>query len=210
MSPDFLVFAGVCVVVSASPGPAVLYIVARTLDQGLPAGIASMAGITIGGITHLLLAAFGVAAVAATWPLSLLVLQVAGALYLIRLGVQRARVSRTATDRVDIRYQALGAILRQGVIVNLTNPKTVLFLLAFLPQFVSDDGGPIWRQMLTLGFTFILIAGVTDLAYALAAGHIRGRLERSGPPRWSGYFAGGVYVALGLLGLWDAARQLES
>lgn len=206
MTTDLLVFIGVCVVVSVSPGPAVLYIVARTLDQGLAAGLVSMAGITVGGTVHVLLAAFGVAAIAAAWPLSLTVLQILGALYLIWLGIQRVRADRGAG--VEVAAEPLQAIFRQGVIVNLTNPKTALFLLAFLPQFVREGAAPVWQQMLILGFTFILVAGVTDGLYALATGHIRGRLRRGQSPRWSGYFAGTVYALLGLLGLWDAIRQL--
>lgn len=209
MDAGILVFVGVCLVVSASPGPAVLYIVARTLDQGLPAGLASIAGITLGGIIHLLLAAFGVAAVAAAWPISLLVLQIAGALYLIWLGRQRLRLGRRSQGDIDVHAEALMTVFQQGVIVNLTNPKTVLFLLAFLPQFVVRDGGPVWRQMLTLGFVFILVAGLTDAAYALIAGRLRNRLRKGAAPGWAGYFAGGVFILLGLLGLWDAARQLS-
>jgi len=143
VATDLLVFIGVCVVVSVSPGPAVLY---------------------------------------------------------------RVRADRT-TD-MQVAEEPLGMIFRQGIIVNLTNPKTVLFLLAFLPQFVGEDAGPVWQQMLVLGFTFIVVAGLTDGVYALAAGHLRGKLQQGQTPRWSGYFAGGVYVLLGLLGLWDAARQL--
>ncbi len=207
MTSDLLVYIGVCAVVSVSPGPAVLYIVARTLDQGLAAGLASMAGITVGGIAHVLLAAFGVAAIAAAWPPSLLTLQILGAGYLIWLGVQRIRADRNAGP--DIAPEPLAAIFRQGIIVNLTNPKTVLFLLAFLPQFVRADGPAVWQQMLLLGFTFVLVAGATDAVYALAAGHIRGRLREGRAPRWSAYFAGGVYGVLGLLGLGDAIRQLS-
>ena len=207
MTAEFLVFVGVCVAVSISPGPAVLYIVARTLDQGLPAGLASMAGITVGGIVHLLLAAFGVAAAAAAAPLSLFLLQIAGALYLIRLGVQRALADRGAA-RFEARGERLWAIFRQGIVVNLTNPKTVLFLLAFLPQFVTAGAGPVWRQMLLLGFTFIAVAALTDLGYATLAGHVRGRLRRGVAPAWSGYLAGGVYALLGVIGLADAARQM--
>lgn len=208
MDAGFLVFVGVCLAVSASPGPAVLYIVARTLDQGLPAGLASMAGITLGGIVHLLLAAFGVAAIAAAWPLSLLLLQIAGALYLIYLGAQRTSSVRGAADGVDVHPEPLAAIFRQGVVVNLTNPKTMLFLLAFLPQFVTGNATPVWRQMLLLGFTFIAVAALTDGAYALIANRIRGSLRQGNAPAWSGFLAGGVYALLGLLGLFDALRQL--
>lgn len=207
METGFLVFIGVCVAVSVSPGPAVLFIVARTLDQGVAAGLASMAGITVGGIAHVLLAAFGVAAVAAAWPLSLTLVQIGGALYLIWIGVQRiGRGNGAGTASVD--ESSLAEIFRQGVIVNLTNPKTVLFLLAFLPQFVDPAAGQISRQLVLLGLTFVAVAAVTDGAYVLTAGLLRERFSGGQTPRWSGFLAGGVYVGLGLLGLYDAARQL--
>ncbi|MCG6871061.1 MAG: LysE family translocator [Gammaproteobacteria bacterium] len=190
------------VVVAASPGPAVLYIVARTLDQGTLAGLVSMAGISSGALVHVLLAAVGVAAAMQAWPASLLLVQVAGAGYLLWLGIQRLRTD--SRDGTPVARQPLAQIYRQGVVVNLTNPKTILFLLAFLPQFVRSDGGPVWRQMLGLGVAFVLIASTSDGLYALAAGRLRGWLRGSEPPRWPSYLAAAVYLGLGAVGLWDA------
>ena len=209
MESGFLVFVGVCVAVSVSPGPAVLYIVARTLDQGVAAGLVSMAGITLGGIAHVLLAAFGVAAAAAAWPLSLTLVQIAGAAYLIWIGVQRIMRTNNAGS-TTVAEAPLADIFRQGVIVNLTNPKTVLFLLAFLPQFVDPSAGRISLQLVLLGLTFVVVASLTDAAYVLAAGKLRDRFSGGRTPRWSGIMAGGVYIVLGLLGLVDAARQIAS
>lgn len=207
MESGFLVFVGVCVAVSVSPGPAVLYIVARTLDQGVSAGLASMAGITVGGVVHVLLAAFGVAAAAAAWPLSLTLVQIGGAAYLIWIGLQR--ILRTnGAGSASVVEAPLADIFRQGVIVNLTNPKTVLFLLAFLPQFVDPSAGRISVQLVLLGLTFVIVASVTDAAYVLAAGRLRDRFSGGRTPRWSGIMAGGVYIVLGLLGLLDAAHQV--
>ena len=173
---EFLFFIGICVTVSVSPGPAVLYIVTRTLDQGTAAGFSSMAGITLGGIVHVYLAAFGVAAVAAAWPLSLILVQATGAAYLVWIGWQRIR---TAGERADIEKPAtakLWKVFREGVIVNLTNPKTVLFLVAFLPQFVDAGATSLTAELLILGMTFVAVAAVTDAFYVLAAGSLRKRL----------------------------------
>jgi threonine/homoserine/homoserine lactone efflux protein len=205
---ELLVFVGICMAVSASPGPAVLYIVARTLDQGTAAGLASMAGITVGGVGLVLLAAFGVAAAAAAWPLSLLLVQIGGALYLVWLGWQRASRSGSRADAADSMSGSHRTVFLNGVIVNLTNPKSILFLLAFLPQFVDPLGAPLSRQLLQLGLIFVLVAAGTDAAYVLAAGRIRRRLAGDAVPAWSGYLAGAVYAALGMLGLLDAIRQI--
>lgn len=205
---ELLVFVGICVTVSLSPGPAVLYIVTRTLDQGTAAGFASMAGITLGGIVHVCLAAFGVAAVAAAWPMSLLLVQAVGAAYLVWIGWQRVR---TAGERADIEKPAAARLIRvfrEGVIVNLTNPKTVLFLVAFLPQFVDDGATSLTTELLILGMTFVAVATITDAIYVLAAGSLRRRLAGGRVPAWSGYLAGGVYLVLGLLGFSDAAMSL--
>ncbi len=205
---EFLVFIGICVTVSVSPGPAVLYIVTRTLDQGTAAGFASMAGITLGGIVHVCLAAFGVAAIAAAWPLSLLLVQAVGATYLVWIGWQRMRSAGSRADIETPEAARLWSVFREGVVVNLTNPKTVLFLLAFLPQFVDEGAASLSMELLMLGMTFVAVAAITDGVYVLAAGSLRRRLAGGRIPAWSGYLAGGVYVALGLLGFSDAALSL--
>lgn len=166
-----------------------------------------MAGITVGGVVHVLLAAFGVAAAAAAWPLSLTLVQIGGAAYLIWIGLQRILRTNSAGS-ASVIEAPLAEIFRQGVIVNLTNPKTVLFLLAFLPQFVDPSAGQISVQLVLLGMTFVVVASMTDAAYVLAAGRLRNRFSSGRTPRWSGIMAGGVYIVLGLLGLLDAARQI--
>lgn len=200
---------GACVAVSVSPGPAVLYIVTRTLDQGVAAGLASIAGISTGGGVHALLAAFGVAAAAAAWPLSLIVVQFAGAAYLIWLGWRRAEGARRAGDMPrGVFSDPLRHIYRDGVIVNLTNPKTVLFLVAFLPQFVDPGTTSLSLDLLTLGLTFVAVASLTDGAYVITAALLRERLSRAAAGAWPGYLAGGVYAALGVLGIADGIRRI--
>jgi threonine/homoserine/homoserine lactone efflux protein len=100
-------------------------------------------------------------------------------------------------------------IFRDGVIVNLTNPKTALFLLAFLPQFVVPDGNSLSHQLLMLGMTFVAVAVLTDIGYVIAAGTVRARLARSDRKRrWPRWLAGGLYLALGAAGLVDAVQRL--
>jgi len=211
LTTDWWLFVGACVAVSSSPGPAVLYIVTRTLDQGIVAGLASIGGISTGGAVHALLAAVGVAAAAAAWPLSLIIVQFIGAAYLIWLGRRRAFGRRRAGDLPRAEFDDSPArIYRDGVIVNLTNPKTVLFLLAFLPQFVDPGTTSLSAELLTLGLTFVLVAALTDGAYVLTAILLRERLARAASGAWPGYLAGGVYAALGLLGIADGIRRIAA
>lgn len=206
---EFLLFVGVCLTVSLSPGPAILYIVTRTLDQGHAAGFASSAGIAAGGIVHVCLAAFGVAAVAAAWPMSLMLVQAAGAAYLIWIGWQRIRSAGKAAEIKKPPAAELFKVFRDGVIVNLTNPKTVLFLLAFLPQFVDANAESLTAELLILGMTFVGVAAVTDAFFVLVAGSLRRRFTGGRIPAWPGILAGSVYLLLGLLGFSDAAVSLS-
>ena len=209
---DWLVFVGVCAAVSMSPGPAILYIVTRTLEQGSAAGLASSSGIAVGGVIHVLASAFGVAAAAATWPVSLTLLQLIGAGYLGWLGFQRIRAAGGPVQvAIETDSRRLLNIFRDGVIVNLTNPKTALFLLAFLPQFVAPDGSSLSHQLLMLGMTFVAVAMLTDIGYVIAAGTVRARLAQSDRKRrWPAWLAGGLYLALGAAGLVDAVQRLVS
>ncbi len=207
---DWIVFVGVCAAVSISPGPAILYIVTRTLEQGPAAGFASSGGIAVGGVVHVLASAFGVAAAAAAWPVSLTLLQLVGAGYLGWLGLQRIRAAGKGLQvDVDTGSRNLPGIFRDGVIVNLTNPKTALFLLAFLPQFVVPGEDSLTQQLLVLGMTFVGVAMLTDMGFLIAAGALRASfMDGDRQRRWPGWLAGGLYIALGAAGLADALRRL--
>lgn len=208
MNESWLVFLGICALVSISPGPAILYIITRTLDQGLASGLASIAGISTGGIVHVFAAAFGVAAAAAALPVSLLVLQLAGSAYLVWLGIQRIQSGSAAQSAAADGADSLWSAYRDGLVVNLTNPKTALFLLAFLPQFVDASAGNLSGQLLLRGLAFVAVAASTDLGFVLACLLLRRRLvEGATRRRWPGLLAGGVYIALGLLGIADGLRQ---
>src|SRR5256886_15402182 len=136
------VFAVAAILLLLTPGPAVLYIVARSVEQGRIAGLASVCGITTGTLVHVLAAALGLSALLASSALAFAVVKYAGAGYLIYIGARRI-LSRSDTPaaQLELPRRSLGRLYRDGFAVNLLNPKTALFFLAFLPQFVDPSGG---------------------------------------------------------------------
>jgi len=182
-----------------APGPAVLYIVARSIEQGRLAGIVSAAGISLGGIVHVVAAALGLSAVLVSSALAFTVVKYLGAAYLIYLGI-RTLMSRAGTRQAaKVERQALSHIFRQGVIVNILNPKTALFFFAFLPQFVDPTRASVALQISLLGTIFLTMALVTDLGYALVAGTVGQWLKKNA--RFLAvqkYLSAGIYIFLGV------------
>jgi threonine/homoserine/homoserine lactone efflux protein len=168
----------------AVPGPNMIYILTRAATQGRRAGLVSAAGVETGTLVHVTAAAFGISAVLAAAPRVLAAVRLAGAAYLAWLAVRALR--GTARDRPPD-PAPLPRVYRDGVLVNLLNPKVLLFFLAFLPQFASPHGGRL--ELLRLGLVFVALALVLDLSYAL----IGGALPRWRPPR---YLAATVYCGL--------------
>jgi threonine/homoserine/homoserine lactone efflux protein len=198
----FAAFALASLVLAATPGPGVLYIVTRTLAQGRGAGLASVAGVALGNLGNALAAALGLAALFAVSSVAFRVLQLGGAAYLLWLGWQalRAAPAPAAEDGAPVDAPGVRRIFRDGFLVALLNPKTALFFAAFLPQFVPAGASP-WHSV-WLGVTFVAIASCTDLLYVLAAGQVAPRLRRFGAGRGLGrWLSAGVYLALGLLAL---------
>ncbi|MBB6097553.1 threonine/homoserine/homoserine lactone efflux protein [Deinobacterium chartae] len=181
------------------PGPAVMYIMARSLQQGRRAGLASVLGIEVGGLIHVIAATLGLSALLASSALAFSVVKYAGAAYLLYLGL-RALLGRAGTPDLHLPApQALGRVFVQGVMVGGLNPKTALFFLAFLPQFVRPEAGPAAPQVLLLGMLFIGCATVSDSLYALLASTLGRWLQvRRNWARKQRYLSGGVYVALGV------------
>jgi threonine/homoserine/homoserine lactone efflux protein len=196
----FLLFAAASLAFLAIPGPSVFYIVTRSLAQGRRAGVTSMLGVQAGGLVHVVAAAIGVSAVIATSATAFTIVKYAGAAYLILLGVRKL----LAPGGEDIEPEQRGNATRsrlfwQGVIVNVLNPKTALFFLAFLPQFVDPAAGPIAPQMLVLGTLLIGLGVVSDGTYALiAAGAGRKLRETTAARRMLDRLSGGVFIGLGL------------
>jgi threonine/homoserine/homoserine lactone efflux protein len=200
---DLVVFAGASVALLLVPGPAVLYVITRSVHQGRASGLASAAGLGIGTFVHVLAAAAGLSVVLARSATAFNVVKVAGAVYLVAIGVARL-LSRVEDEaELEIRAVPLRRAFGQGVIVNVLNPKIALFFLAFLPQFIDPDRGRPAVQTVVLGATFVLLGLCTDGLYALSASALGARLRRSrrfrfGLERGSGVvFIGlGIYSAL--------------
>ncbi len=181
------------------PGPAVLYVVARSIDQGRLAGIVSVLGIALGALIHAVGAAMGISAIFATSAIAFSVVKYLGAAYLIYLGVMTLLKKPEPNKTVVVEPKPLWAVFRQGFVVNLLNPKTALFFLAFLPQFADPTMGSVSLQTFLLGLIFVLIALVSDGVYALLAGKIGGWLKQSDRfQQRQRYFSGTVYIVLGV------------
>jgi len=194
------VFAVAAILLLLTPGPAVLYIVARSVEQGRIAGLASVCGITTGTLVHVLAAALGLSALLASSVLAFAVVKYAGAAYLIYIGLRRilSRADAPAAE-VELQRRSLGRLYRDGFVVNLLNPKTALFFLAFLPQFVDPSRGAVAFQIAFLGLLFALMGLTSDGLYAIAAGTAGRWVKRNSHYlRWERYVTGGVFIGLGV------------
>lgn len=181
------------------PGPAVLYIVARSIDQGRKAGFVSALGLAVGTIFHLTAATLGLSAILLASALAFIAVKYLGAAYLITLGIRKLWSSKENEGPVLGEQKSLKQIFYQGIVVNLLNPKTAIFFFAFLPQFVSPAAGPVPLQIFVFGLLFLLMGVVTDSLYALVSGKAGSWLKSHlGFVRAQRYFAGTVYIGLGL------------
>jgi threonine/homoserine/homoserine lactone efflux protein len=191
-----LLFAGASLALLAVPGPAVIYVVTRSLDQGRAAGIVSMLGVETGTFAYALAAAAGLTGLIAASEVGFTVVRYAGAAYLIYLGVRKWRERDEPAERVA---SARSRLYLRGLVVQLLNPKIAIFFLAFLPQFVDSSHGPVAAQVLVLGTLFTLLAVLSDGAYVLLAGAL-GRWLRGGrrARRRLARLSGGVFIGLGV------------
>ena len=199
-SPSWALFLIASLVLLVTPGPSVLYIVARSLDQGRRAGLVSVAGIGLGTLGHVAAATLGVSALVASSATLFTLVKVAGAAFLVWMGVQRILGRAESGARASAPRARLSAVFRQGALVNLLNPKTALFFLAFLPQFV-DPARAVAPQLLTLGLVFTALAVVSDSLFAVLAGGVHRWLQAGHAPRFvraQRYLSGGVFIALGV------------
>jgi threonine/homoserine/homoserine lactone efflux protein len=182
------------------PGPAVLYVVARSIHEGRRAGIASVLGIHVGTLVHIAAATLGLSAIVVSSAVAFTVVKVAGAVYLVGLGLWTLLSRRAETEVALGGRRNLRRAFAQGIVVNVLNPKTALFFLAFLPQFVDADAAHPAAQIAFLGLLFAALGLVTDSLWALAAGTAGGLVR--GSRRFvqaQRYVAGSVYVGLGVV-----------
>jgi threonine/homoserine/homoserine lactone efflux protein len=199
-SSTYLAFLVASLVLALIPGPGVIYIVTQTLHGGRRAGLASIGGIALGNFGNASLASVGLAAVIAASTRAFVFVKIAGAAYLILLGIKALR-RRPQTPQAGIREPARETgtrLFRDGFLVALLNPKTALFFAALLPQFIDTSGSSL-AQSLGLGLTFVAIAVCTDTLYALSAAKLAATLRQRS--QWSSYWryvSAAAFIGLGL------------
>ena len=182
-----------------TPGPAVMYIIARGLGQGWRAGAASAVAVGGGNFVHALAATAGLSALLVASAEAFIVVKWAGAAYLAYIGIRTLRARDPEPTDVAPPVQPLGAIMRQGFVVAVLNPKTAIFFLAFVPQFVDPARGNLAAQFFVLGSLFAGMGIVTDGSYGVLAGALRGLLTRRRQAQRRARIAtGGLYLALGV------------
>ncbi len=211
---QLLFFLGASFVLLVVPGPAILYLVAESLDRGRRFGIVASAGLTAGNFVHVVAASVGLSALLATSALAFGVLKYAGAGYLVYLGVKQLLNRRRCRQEPAAEAPGVGAAtvgkarpwhsFRRGLVVNVLNPKIALFFLAFFPQFVDPGRGSASLQLLVLGLLFVALTLLVNVAYAVAAGSVADLFRRRSSGRMGavaragGYFPGVVYIVLGV------------
>lgn len=196
---SLVAFVIASVVLIVIPGPSVLFVIGRSLSLGRRAGVLSVVGNALGTVPAVLAVAFGVGAIVASSVAAFTVIKIVGAAYLVWLGIQAIRHRHDHQTDAARMPASTGTLLRQGFIVGITNPKTIAFFVAVLPQFVVPSAGPVWMQLLLLGLIFQTIALVCDSVWALAAGTARTWFARS-PRRMSTLSGTGGVMMIGLGG----------
>jgi threonine/homoserine/homoserine lactone efflux protein len=190
----FALFVPAAVVLLAIPGPAVLYIVATSVEGGRRNGLLSVAGVHLGSLVHIAAAVAGLSALIVSSAIAFSSVKYVGAGYLVYVGIRKL-LEKDGPAEPEERVPRSGRrVFGQGVVVNVLNPKTALFFLAFLPQFVDRDR-PVWTQTIALGLCWIVLGLLSDGAYALAGGTIGGVLRRR--QKAVRYASGGIFIGLG-------------
>jgi threonine/homoserine/homoserine lactone efflux protein len=193
------IFVVAALLLLVTPGPAVLYIVARSIEQGRRAGLVSMLGVHAGTLVHVAAAAAGLSALLAASATAFSVVKYLGAAYLVYLGARRLLEASAPAEGAPPPARRLRRAFVDGIVVNVLNPKTALFFLAFLPQFADAARPHVGAQILALGLLFVLLGLCTDGLYALGAGTaaqwLRGNPRFLASERW---VSGGMYIGLGV------------
>lgn len=192
------IFIGASLVLLLTPGPAVVYIVARGVSQGWRAGVTSALAVGGGNFVHALAATAGLSALLVASAEAFTIVKWAGAAYLVWIGVRTLLGSDTKSEEAPP-PQPLSRIARQGFVVAVLNPKTAIFFLAFVPQFVNPSHGPVAWQFLILGTLFAILGIVTDSAYGVLAGALQGLVtQRRAAQRPARLVTGTLYLGLGV------------
>ncbi|MES0131734.1 LysE family translocator [Mesorhizobium sp. M0029] len=181
------------------PGPATLLTVTRATSSGTRVGVATGAGVAAGDVFHTIMAMVGISAIIATSATLFSVVKYIGAAYLVYLGI-RAIIERIPADpTAGALAISASKAFRQAVLTEVLNPKTALFFLAFLPQFVRPENGSVMLQLMTLGIIFVLLGLFSTVVFAVSAGRLGTFLRRNpSAVKWQGKVVGGIYCALGV------------
>ncbi|MDQ1123139.1 LysE family translocator [Microbacterium trichothecenolyticum] len=196
---NLVAFIAASVVIIVVPGPSVLFVIGRSIALGRRAGVLSVVGNALGTVPAVLAVAFGVGAIVASSIVAFTVLKIVGAMYLVWLGIQAIRHRHDHVSGVAVSPASSWTLLRQSFVVGLTNPKTIAFFVAVLPQFVAPHAGAAWVQLIVLGVIFQVLALTCDSVWALAAGTARAWFARS-PKRISALSGTGGVMMIGLGG----------
>jgi threonine/homoserine/homoserine lactone efflux protein len=188
------VFIPAALLLLAIPGPAVLYIVATSVDGGRRNGLVSVAGIHLGSLVHIAAAVAGLSALIVSSAIAFSAVKYVGAAYLVYVGIRKLLGRDEPFETGERTPRSARRVFGQGVVVNVLNPKTALFFLAFMPQFVDPDR-PVWTQTIVLGLCWVGLGVLSDGAYAVAGGTIGGLLRRR--RKAVRYASGGIYIGLG-------------
>jgi threonine/homoserine/homoserine lactone efflux protein len=195
---SFGIFLTAAIVLAVSPGPGMLYVLARSLRGGRREGLASSLGTAVGGFGHVVAAAFGLSVILATSATAFSVIKYAGAAYLLYLGIRTIVAGKETAEADPDVTASTWLAFRQGITTEVFNPKTALFFLSFLPQFINRDA-PAIPQFLLLGTISVALNTGADVVVSLLAGPIGARLRRSPRLRTGQRFAsGGALVGLGV------------
>lgn len=187
-----------CLALAATPGPDMMYVLARSIGQGRMAGIASLLGISTGFLIHIFAAAFGLSTFLRTSDTAFQVVKYAGAVYLIYLGIRTLLSGENVGSVSGFRKSTLVSIYRQGFITNVLNPKIPLFFLAFIPQFVNPSRGSVALQFIVLGLLLNLAGTIVQTLIVLLSTPIAAWIKKN--PKFlklQKQFTGGVFISLG-------------
>ncbi|SMD38095.1 Threonine/homoserine/homoserine lactone efflux protein [Reichenbachiella faecimaris] len=202
-SPEnILLFITAATILIVVPGPAVLYIMMKSMEQGYKAGLVSVLGVGLGAMIHVIAAAVGISALLVASATAFSILKYGGAIYLIYLGIKKLTDKVTPIVSIQAEKKSLSKIFYEGIIVNTLSPKSAIFFFAFLPQFINADRGGTTSQILFLGLVFLVIAFVSDMCYVLLSGKIVKYFKSS--IRFINiqkYLSATIYITLGLLTL---------
>ncbi|WP_422362205.1 LysE family translocator [Reichenbachiella sp.] len=200
-SPEnILLFIAAATILIVVPGPALLYILTKSIEQGYKAGLASVLGVGVGAMVHVMAAAVGISALLVASATAFSILKYGGAAYLIYLGVKKLTDKTAPVAPVDNERKSLSKIFYEGIVVNTLSPKSAIFFFAFLPQFINADKGGTTSQILFLGLVFLVIAFVSDMCYVLLSGKLVKYFRTSTKfASIQKYLSGSIYIVLGLL-----------